>query len=126
MTKGLHAAVRNGELRRCPVWTAFSKTPPLCLIRYYILWMSFLACSRVLLLANANVDCSVTHQSASPTWIDRRSRHRIWLRDVYPYVFCQKYKKRHQVTKNGSFEIYFVNEEGMSCSHLHDFDNSAA
>jgi hypothetical protein len=22
----LHAAVRNGELRRCPVWTAFGKS----------------------------------------------------------------------------------------------------
>lgn len=72
----LHAAVRNGELRRCPVWTAF-----------------------------------ITHQSASPSWLKRHSRHRIWLRDVFPYVFCQKYKKKHQVTKNGAFEIYFVNEE---------------
>lgn len=72
----LHAAVRNGELRRCPVWTAF-----------------------------------ITHQSASPSWMRRHSRHRIWLRDVYPYVFCQKYKKRHQIKNNGEFEIYFVNEE---------------
>ena len=56
----------------------------------------------------------VTHESASPTWIERRSRHRIWLRDMYPYVFCQDYKKRHQVRSNGSFEIYFVNAEGMN------------
>lgn len=55
---------------------------------------------------------TVTHQSASPSWMRRHSRHRIWLRDVYPYVFCQKYKKRHQIKNNGEFEIYFVNEEG--------------
>jgi len=35
-------------------------------------------------------------------------------------VFCQQYKKRHQFTKNGSFEIYFVNEEGMpGAARLH-------
>jgi hypothetical protein len=50
----------------------------------------------------------------------RHSRHRIWLRDIYPYVFCQKYKKRHQVTKNGTFEIYFVNEEGIFCQSFLD------
>lgn len=44
--------------------------------------------------------------------MERRSRHRIWLRDLYPYVFCQKYKKKHQMKKHGEFEIYFVNEEG--------------
>lgn len=72
----LHAAVRNGELKRCPIWTAF-----------------------------------VTHQSASPQWISRRSKHRIWLRDIYPYVFCDKYNKKHQMKRDGEFEIYFVNEE---------------
>jgi len=72
----LHAAVRNGELRRCPVWTAF-----------------------------------VTYQSASPNWLERRSRHRIWLRDLYPYVFCENYKKKHQMKRHGEFELYFVNEE---------------
>ncbi|KAG4415902.1 hypothetical protein IFR04_010977 [Cadophora malorum] len=72
----LHAAVRSGELRRCPVWTAF-----------------------------------ITHQSASPEWLDRRSRHRVWLRNIYPYVFCQKYKKKHQMKRNGEFELYFVSEE---------------
>ena len=46
--------------------------------------------------------------------MERRSRHRIWLRDIHPYVFCDNYKKRHQVKKDGEFEIYFVNEEGRS------------
>ncbi|KAH9218477.1 hypothetical protein DL95DRAFT_360676 [Leptodontidium sp. 2 PMI_412] len=72
----LHAAVRSGELRRCPVWTAF-----------------------------------ITHQSQSPQWLDRRSRHRVWLRDIYPYVFCQKYKKKHQMKRHGEFELYFVTED---------------
>ncbi|KAE8452363.1 hypothetical protein EG329_001063 [Mollisiaceae sp. DMI_Dod_QoI] len=54
---------------------------------------------------------NVTYQSASPNWMERRSRHRIWLKDLYLYVFCQKYKKKHQIKKHGEFEIYFVNEE---------------
>ncbi|KAG4440300.1 hypothetical protein IFR05_004207 [Cadophora sp. M221] len=72
----LHAAVRSGELRRCPVWTAF-----------------------------------ITHQSQSPQWLDRRSRHRVWLRDIHPYVFCQKYRKKHQMKRHGEFELYFVTED---------------
>ncbi|KAF8865488.1 hypothetical protein BDZ45DRAFT_711116 [Acephala macrosclerotiorum] len=86
----LHAAVRNGDLRKCPVWTAF-----------------------------------VTYQSASPNWMERRSRHRIWLRDLYPYVFCQKYKKKHQMKKHGEFEIYFVNEEAADAFEdvFHDPDD---
>ncbi|KAF4625426.1 hypothetical protein G7Y89_g12738 [Cudoniella acicularis] len=69
----LHAAVWNGELRKCPVWTAF-----------------------------------VTYQSASDQWMQRRSSHRIWLKDIYPYVFCGNYKKKRQMRKHGEFEIYFV------------------
>ncbi|KAH7330177.1 hypothetical protein BKA65DRAFT_565289 [Rhexocercosporidium sp. MPI-PUGE-AT-0058] len=72
----LHAAVRSGELRRCPVWTAF-----------------------------------ITHQSQSPQWLVRRSRHRVWLRDIHPYVFCQKYKKKHQMKRHGEFELNFVTED---------------
>ena len=30
----LHAAVRNGELRRCPIWTAFGKSQPLKLVQW--------------------------------------------------------------------------------------------
>jgi hypothetical protein len=46
--------------------------------------------------------------------MERRSKHRIWLRDIHPYVFCDNYKKRHQFKRDGEFEIYFVNEEGGS------------
>lgn len=69
----LHAAVWNGELRKCPVWTAF-----------------------------------VTYQSASADWLHRRSGHRVWLKDIRPYVFCTNYKKRRQMKGHGEFEIYFV------------------
>ncbi|KAK3394626.1 hypothetical protein B0H63DRAFT_506302 [Podospora didyma] len=74
----LHAAVWEGELRQCPVWTAF-----------------------------------VTHQSQSPTWLSRRSRHRVWLKDVQLYVFCKTYRQESmRQNKSGAFELYFVSEEG--------------
>ncbi|TVY20031.1 hypothetical protein LARI1_G002115 [Lachnellula arida] len=69
----LHAAVWNGELRKCPVWTAF-----------------------------------ITQSSASPKWLNRRSGHRIWLKEICPYVFCANYKKKRQMRPHGNFEIYFV------------------
>ncbi|KAK0754059.1 hypothetical protein B0T18DRAFT_28159 [Schizothecium vesticola] len=76
----LHAAVWEGELRQCPVWTAF-----------------------------------VTHQSQSPTWISRRSKHRVWLKDVQLYVFCKTYRQENmRQNKSGAFEIYFVSEEGAT------------
>jgi len=76
----LHAAVWEGELRQCPVWTAF-----------------------------------VTHQSQSPTWLSRRSRHRVWLKDAQLYVFCSAYKQENmRQNKAGAFEIYFVSEEGAA------------
>ncbi len=54
----------------------------------------------------------VTHQSQSPTWLSRRSRHRVWLKDVALYVFCQKYRHENmRQNKAGAFEIYFVSEE---------------
>jgi hypothetical protein len=50
----------------------------------------------------------------------RRSKHRIWLRDLNPYVFCQAYKKKHQMKRHGEFEIYFVNEEGTYACYSPD------
>ncbi|KAF9876547.1 hypothetical protein CkaCkLH20_05955 [Colletotrichum karsti] len=81
-TKGLrlHAAVWEGELRQCPVWTAF-----------------------------------VTHQSASPTWLHRKSRHRVWLKDIQLYVFCHRYRQMNmRKGQGGAFEINFVSDEGAS------------
>ncbi|KAL2157408.1 hypothetical protein VTH06DRAFT_6100 [Thermothelomyces fergusii] len=74
-TRGLrlHAAVWEGELRQCPVWTAF-----------------------------------VTHQSQSPTWLSQRSRHRVWLKDIQLYVFCNTYRQENmRQNKLGAFEIHF-------------------
>ncbi|KAL2154119.1 hypothetical protein VTH82DRAFT_2795 [Thermothelomyces myriococcoides] len=69
----LHAAVWEGELRECPVWTAF-----------------------------------VTHQSQSPTWLSRRSRNRVWLKDIQLYVFCSTYRQENmRQNKLGAFEIHF-------------------
>ncbi|KAK1570293.1 uncharacterized protein LY79DRAFT_45895 [Colletotrichum navitas] len=76
----LHAAVWDGELRLCPVWTAF-----------------------------------VTHQSASPTWLRRKSPHRVWLKDVQLYVFCKGYRQQNQRKgEAGAFEINFVSESGAA------------
>ncbi|KAG7136755.1 hypothetical protein HYQ45_005774 [Verticillium longisporum] len=85
-TKGirLHAAVWEGELRRCPVWTAF-----------------------------------VTHQSSSPTWLHRKSAHRLWLRDIHIYVFCSRYRSHNQRPgPAGAFELYFV--ETAAAAHFRD------
>ncbi|KAM4055017.1 hypothetical protein HRG_005830 [Hirsutella rhossiliensis] len=74
----LHAAVWDGELHGCPVWTAF-----------------------------------VTHQSASPTWLKRISRHRVCLADVQLYVFCHQYRQQNQRRgPAGAFEIRFFSDEG--------------
>ncbi|TIC93649.1 hypothetical protein CH35J_009330 [Colletotrichum higginsianum] len=76
----LHAMVRDGVLRQCPVWTAF-----------------------------------VTHQSASPTWLQRKGRKRVWLKDVHLYVFCQEYRQQNQRKgEAGAFEINFVSESGAA------------
>ncbi|KAG9248710.1 hypothetical protein BJ878DRAFT_308741 [Calycina marina] len=72
----LHASVWAGELRRCPVWTAF-----------------------------LNTAISDREFITRP----RGSRHRVWLKNVDPYVFCQKYKKRHQRQQHGEWELRFVN-----------------
>lgn len=57
----------------------------------------------------------VTHQSQSATWLSRRSKHHVWLKDVALYVFCQKYRQENmRQNKAGAFEIYFVSEEAAS------------
>ncbi|KAJ0337873.1 hypothetical protein COL154_012957 [Colletotrichum chrysophilum] len=55
----------------------------------------------------------VTHQSASPTWLQRKSNHRVWLKDVQLYVFCHRYRQQNQRKgQAGAFEINFVSDEG--------------
>jgi hypothetical protein len=76
----LHAAVWDGVLRQCPVWTAFLKP------------------------------------SKSPdSWIIQKSSHRIWLRDIEPYTFCDNYMPQNQrKSKTGAFELNFVNSEAAT------------
>lgn len=44
----------------------------------------------------------------------RRDSRRIWLRKLKPFVFCDDYKKRHQIQKHGEFEIYFLEKKGTT------------
>ncbi|KAI1460434.1 hypothetical protein F4805DRAFT_392781 [Annulohypoxylon moriforme] len=64
----LHAAVWEGKLRACPVWTAF--IPP----------------------------------NVSSSWLLRKSKRCIWLRDIQPYVFCETYRPINQ--RRGKFSAY--------------------
>lgn len=105
----LHAAVWEGELRQCPVWTAFGwlSPPPLCFTDPAVvrnIWSQILTVTYL----------PVTHQSQSSTWLSRRSRHRVWLKDIQLYVFCNTYRQEHmRQNKSGAFEIHFDREEGM-------------
>lgn len=75
----LHAAVWEGKLRACPVWTAF--IPP----------------------------------NVSSSWLLRKTKRRIWLRDIQPYVFCEKYRPTHQRRgRFGAFELAFAHSEAAT------------
>ncbi|ROW11242.1 hypothetical protein VMCG_01519 [Cytospora schulzeri] len=77
-TKGLrlHAAVRDGELKQCPVWTGFAPRQPV-----------------------------------PDDWLVRKSKHRVWIKSILLYVFCDKYREAHMRRKGGMFEIEFVSDE---------------
>ena len=108
----LHAAVWEGELRQCPVWTAFGKYPPPPPFFFTLRGTRWPG-----LLANKPLSSPVTHQSQSPTWIVRRPRRRIWLKDVQLYVFCQPYRHENmRQNKSGAFEINFWTDEGTRIS----------
>ncbi|KAI8630562.1 hypothetical protein F5Y19DRAFT_474352 [Xylariaceae sp. FL1651] len=81
ITKGwrLHTIVPNGDLRKCPVWTAF--IPP----------------------------------DVPEDWLVHKSRHRIWLRELQVYSFCDMYRPHHQRRgKYGAFELQFVYGEAAT------------
>lgn len=43
----------------------------------------------------------------------RKSKHKIWLRDVQLYVFCEEYQQhRQRKGREGAFELDFINEKG--------------
>lgn len=106
----LHAAVWDGELRRCPVWTAFGTFGDhICLSS--IIHRSTACRDRA--KWNILTRIQVTHQSASSRWLTRKSKHCIWINEMKLYVFCDKYKEANmRQNKAGAFEIHFVSDEG--------------
>ena len=57
----------------------------------------------------------VTHQSASPTWLIQKSKHRIWLKDAQLYVFCTGYRQQNQRPgRGGEFELRFATERAAT------------
>ncbi|KAI2463282.1 hypothetical protein F4781DRAFT_132335 [Annulohypoxylon bovei var. microspora] len=75
----LHAAVWEGKLRACPIWTAF--IPP----------------------------------NVSSSWLLRKSKRCIWLRDMQPYVFCETYRPMHQRKgRFGAYELRFAHSEAAT------------
>ena len=102
-TKGLRlqASVYQGPFTNCPVWTAFGTNPPPPPLPF------------IYITSIPTNTSPVTHQSASPTWLVQKSNHRVWLRDIQPYVFCQRYRQENmRNARSGAFEIYFVNRNG--------------
>lgn len=106
----LHAAVWDGELRACPVWTAFGMfgvfiSVTLSLTSTSITSRSYEKCT--------DPKSTVTHQSASSRWLTRKSKHCVWINEIKLYVFCDKYKEANmRRNKVGAFEIRFVSDEG--------------
>ncbi|ORY66119.1 uncharacterized protein BCR38DRAFT_173137 [Pseudomassariella vexata] len=77
--KRLHASVWDGELRFCPVWTAFLPDAP------------------------------------PKEWLLKKSRYRVQIRDIQPYVFCQNYRAHKQRKgKYGAFELNFAKDAGAT------------
>ena len=65
-------------------------------LRYWPVWTAF-----------------ITHQSAS--WVVRKGRRRIHLKDVQLYVFCNDYREEHmRQNKSGAFELIFHSEDAVT------------
>ncbi|KHO00141.1 uncharacterized protein MAM_02064 [Metarhizium album ARSEF 1941] len=93
----LHAAVGDGELRQCPVWTAFGIMPADgtdCDYRCHIILTG----------------CSVTEQAKCTKWLRRSSSGRkVWLTDIRLFVFCKQYREHNQRKgPAGEFQINFA------------------
>lgn len=56
----------------------------------------------------------VTYTHSSTSFLRRKGRHRVWIKDLHPYIFCDDYHARHQLRRHGDFELEFINEKGMS------------
>lgn len=98
----LHAAVWEGKLRQCPVWTAFGTTHTLLLKEQ-----------------NHNVNTvTVNEQYMDPNWLTRVSSHKVRLKDLRLFVFCKRYREyRQRRGPAGEFQINFVSDRGTCPCH---------
>lgn len=132
LTEGirLHAAVWDGELVECPVWTIFV-TP-----HRHPCPLTTSGVNNKLLGTTSSSDDDGDDTAArvggevgsgdggssrglgssrNKGWLEPRGRHVVWLHDVQLYVFCDKYREARMRRKRGAFELYFVAEQG-ECS----------
>ncbi len=109
----LHAAVWDGKFRACPVWTAFSKKPYHPFLSNHYIHNSLTLCFIYQLTVVRSVPPNV-----SSSWLIRKTSRRIWLRDIQPYVFFEKYRPAHQRRgRLGAFELAFAHSEAASRFH---------
>ncbi|KAI0484943.1 hypothetical protein GGR56DRAFT_680862 [Xylariaceae sp. FL0804] len=47
-------------------------------------------------------------------WISRKSSHKVWLRDLQVFVFCEGYQAQRQRRQRGAFEIRFKRKQACS------------
>lgn len=58
---------------------------------------------------------SLVPPNVSSSWLLRKTKRRIWLRDIQPYVFCEKYRPTHQRRgRFGAFELAFAHSEAAT------------
>ncbi|KAI1100719.1 hypothetical protein F4804DRAFT_36325 [Jackrogersella minutella] len=51
----------------------------------------------------------------SSSWLLRKTKRRIWLRDIQPYVFWEQYRPMHQRKgRFGAYELAFVHSEAAT------------
>lgn len=135
----LHVAVWDGEFKDWPVWTAFGESFPLT---------SILDCPPRHILQSGsptNSSCTLPVSPASiPTWVGRKSRKRVIIRNIEPYIFSDTYQQarnrmsassksmggggRISLSPQEAFEIHFVHEAAATSfkdmfSHIMDRQN---
>lgn len=119
----LHAAVWEGELRQCPVWTVFVTHPcPLTGGNKNLLSSSTTTTRRRGGHGGNKDDDGGDDDDNSAggggggggvSWLEPRGRHIVWLHGIQLYVFCDKYREANmRRNRKRAFEIYFVGEQG--------------
>lgn len=111
----LHAAVWEGKLRACPVWTAFSMCS---FMRSNLNSPCSYSCLYCYCVVPSSTNCDLpllVPPNVSSSWLLRKSKRRIWLRDIQPYVFWEKYRPTNQRKgRLGAFELAFANSEAAT------------